>query len=168
MAIRCILVRTQSSPAPEAGLEGTNGMSQSSAEESPHDVDFGPVRVLFGKRQGRYPDGNSILVRGAQQTILIDPAVGLHSRETPLPHIDQIILSHCHEDHIAGLPLFPKAPVHVHEFDRPGLDNFESMCAIYGYPPSIMDLFANVIKESFLYETRPDALSFQDNDVFTK
>jgi glyoxylase-like metal-dependent hydrolase (beta-lactamase superfamily II) len=36
-----------------------------------------------------------------------------------------VLLSHCHEDHIAGLPLFPEAVVHVHEEDRIGLRSLD-------------------------------------------
>ena len=116
-------------------------MSQDPAEDAPYEVDYGPVRVLFGKRNGNYPEGNTLWIRGEKERVLMDPSVGLHHRD-PLPEpVDRIILSHFHEDHVAGLPLFPKIPVHIHHLDHPGLEDRESMHAFYGYPPAVMETF---------------------------
>ncbi|MFP6641659.1 MAG: MBL fold metallo-hydrolase [Myxococcota bacterium] len=141
-------------------------MAGGQAEGAPYELDYGPVRAFFGQRGGRYPDGNSLLVRGRNESVFIDPSVGLHAREAPLPPVDRIILSHCHEDHIAGLPLFPEASVHLHRLDHPGLSDIESMCAIYGYPDGQMDAFAAAIVEEFHYEPRPDAMMFDDGELF--
>lgn len=141
-------------------------MARGQTEDAPYEVDFGPVRAFFGRRAGRYPEGNSLLVRGQNESVLIDPSVGLHTRDAPLPDVDRVLLSHCHEDHIAGLPLFPEASVHLHRLDRPGLDDIESMCAIYGYPDGGMESFAAAIIEDFHYEARPDARTFEDGELF--
>ena len=96
----------------------------------------------------------------------MDPSVGLHHRD-PLPEpVDRIILSHFHEDHVAGLPLFPKVPVHIHRLDHPGLEDRESMHAFYGYPPAVMETFTEIVEGEFHYEPRPDALSYEDGAFF--
>ena len=37
------------------------------------------VTVLFGHEQGKYPDGNTVVVRGEHDSVVIDPAL------TPAP-----------------------------------------------------------------------------------
>lgn len=141
-------------------------MSQDNAEDAPHEVDYGPVRVLFGQKKGSYPEGNTLWIRGERESVLMDPAVGLHDRKTLPEPVDRVILSHFHEDHVAGLSLFPEIPVHVHRLDKPGLDDRESMRAFYGYPPAVLDTFTEMVEKQFHYEPRPDALSFEDGAVF--
>ena len=77
------------------------------------------VSVLVGANNGGYPSGNSLLVRGAGETVLIDPSVDVVSRGGVPAPVDAIINSHSHEDHIAGNGLFADARVHVHDADLP-------------------------------------------------
>ena len=46
---------------------------------------IGPVRVLFGYENGKYPYGNSLLVAGTQQSVIIDPCLGVVARRQNLP-----------------------------------------------------------------------------------
>jgi glyoxylase-like metal-dependent hydrolase (beta-lactamase superfamily II) len=132
------------------------------------DRTIGRVTVLFGRRGGRYPEGNSLWIQGAEEAVIVDPALGLWERERQgtLPPADRILLSHCHEDHIAGNPLYPEAACHVHEADRPGLASLDGMMAIYGYPEPILAAFRPTVVERFHYQARPNALPFRDGDVF--
>ena len=41
---------------------------------------IGSVTVLFGESGGKYPDGNSLLVRGSEESALIDPSLGVVAR----------------------------------------------------------------------------------------
>ena len=141
-------------------------MAGGASEDAVPHFEQGPVRVLFGERSGGYPDGNSILVRGENETLLIDPALGLHRDIAALPEVDRVLLSHCHEDHIAGLVLFPETPVHVHALDRPGLESLDDMLAIYAYGGPIESTFRKVLVETFHYTPRPDAQAYVDGDVF--
>ena len=75
--------------------------------------------LLPGKNAGRYPDGNAVVVRGRVESVLIDAPLSVAAN--PPEGIDRILVSHCHEDHIAGLPRFPDQPVYVHHADLPGL-----------------------------------------------
>lgn len=128
---------------------------------------IGAATVLFGPRGGKYPDGNSLLVSGAEATLLVDPSLGLWSRpEDSLPHVDQVLISHCHEDHIAGLPLFPDAAVHVHEDDRIGLRSLDDFLAIYGFSSEVASSWRSALVEQFHYQPRPAAHGFTGERVF--
>jgi len=127
---------------------------------------YGSSEVLFGDRGGKYPHGNTVVVRGKDETVAFDPCLGLFPRRDELPRVDRVILSHCHEDHIAGLPLFADAPVHVHERDIHGLQSLECLEDIYGYPEPIKSTFRKALVETFNYAPRTDAIAFRDGDVF--
>ena len=127
---------------------------------------IGAATVLFGPRGGKYPDGNSLLVSGAEESLLVDPSLGLWPREGSLPYVDHVLLSHCHEDHIAALPLFPAANVHLHEADRIGLRSLDDFLAIYGYAGPIDDSWRRALVEQFHYQPRPDAHGFSGERVF--
>jgi glyoxylase-like metal-dependent hydrolase (beta-lactamase superfamily II) len=130
---------------------------------------IGCVTVLFGERGGKYPHGNSLLVRGADATALIDPSLALVERRAigrPVTGVDLVLNSHCHEDHIAGNHLFPDATWHMHEADQPGLGSLDAMLAIYGYPEPVHSLFREILVDDFHYTPRPDASVFVDGDVF--
>ena len=128
---------------------------------------IGAATVLFGPRGGKYPDGNSLLVSGTEESLLIDPSLGLWPRsEDSLPHVDRALLSHCHEDHIAGLPLFPDAAVHVHDEDRLGLRSLDDFLAIYGFSEEIEGPWRRALVDQFHYAPRPEARGFTGERVF--
>ena len=126
---------------------------------------YGHSEVLFGEKNGKYPHGNSLLVRG-DETIIVDPSISLIPLRGELPRVDRVVNSHCHEDHIAGNHLFPDAPWHLHELDHPGILSLTGLEAIYGYAEPIMSGFRPVLLNQFHFVPRPDALSYRDGDVF--
>ena len=127
---------------------------------------IGCVTVYFGARGGKYPHGNSLVVRGRDAVAVIDPSLGLVARSGALPRADFVLNSHCHEDHIAGNHLFAGVPWHVHEADRAGFASLDAMMAIYGYPEPVHSAFRRIVVDEFHYRARPDALPFADGDVF--
>lgn len=117
--------------------------------------------VLAGERGGRYPQGNALHVAGRDGAVVIDPSLTVGARAN-VPGVDAVVLSHCHEDHLAGLHRFPAVPCHVHELDRPGLGSLDGMMAIYGMTPAIDAAFRRVVVDEFHYTPRPDAIGFGD------
>jgi len=132
----------------------------------PKDLNLGPVTYLMSPSGGRYPDGNSILVEGERESVLIDPAIGLNTRERALPRVDRVLHSHCHEDHIAASHLFADVPWHFHSLDLPGITSLDAMMAIYGLGGEVEAGFRNMIVETFHYQSRPDPTAFEDGDRF--
>jgi glyoxylase-like metal-dependent hydrolase (beta-lactamase superfamily II) len=127
---------------------------------------LGRSRVLFGAHGGKYPDGNSLLVEGDEERIVIDPALGLVARRGRLPPVDRVVHSHCHEDHVAGLHLFPDATCHFHEADLPGIRSLDAMMAIYGFEAPVAEPWRRALRERFHWTARPDARGFRDGEVF--
>jgi glyoxylase-like metal-dependent hydrolase (beta-lactamase superfamily II) len=127
---------------------------------------LGRTTVLFGERGGKYPQGNSLLVQGPEETLIVDPSLGVIPRRAALPRVDRVLNSHCHEDHVAGNHLFPDVPWHLHEADLPGIRSVEGFLAIYGYDGGLGAGWGQAMIEQFHFTPRPDAVPFRDGDVF--
>jgi glyoxylase-like metal-dependent hydrolase (beta-lactamase superfamily II) len=127
---------------------------------------IGAVTVLFGERGGKYPQGNTLAVRGSEECLVIDPSLGLLPRSGALPPADRVLNSHCHEDHVAGNHLFPDVPWHLHEEDLPCIRSIDAFMGVYGFPEPIHSAFREQLVERFHVVPRPDALGYADGDVF--
>ena len=92
------------------------------------------VSVLVGDANGAYPSGNSVLVRGRSEAVVIDPSVTVVARGGVPAPVDAVVNSHSHEDHMAGNGLFPDARVHIHDEDLPGARSLEGLMDVYGLP----------------------------------
>ena len=127
---------------------------------------LGRATVLTGDRGGKYPHGNSLLVCGTEETLVVDPSLSLLARRAELPRVDRVVNSHCHEDHVAGNHLFPDVPWHLHEADVMGIHSLDGLMAIYGFDAGTDGAFRKVVVEQFHFTPRADALPFADGDVF--
>jgi glyoxylase-like metal-dependent hydrolase (beta-lactamase superfamily II) len=127
---------------------------------------FGRATALIGDEGGKYPFGNSLLVSGPDGTVLIDPSLSLVTRTVPAERVDRMLVSHAHEDHMAGIHLFPDAMVHSHNDDLLGLQSLEGFMTVYGMPPEIEEVWKPEMVENFHYVERPDATGFADGDRY--
>lgn len=122
------------------------------------------VSVLVGPANGAYPSGNSLLVRGASEVLLIDPSITVVEKGGAPLAVDAVVNSHSHEDHMAGNGLFPEARVHIHKEDLPGVQSLQGLLNVYGMPAD--HEFATTVLEEFHYTPRPDAHGFSDGHIF--
>ena len=129
-------------------------------------MNLGHATVLFGERNGKYPQGNSLVVRGGEETIIIDPSVAVAEGRVEVPHVDRIVNSHCHEDHVAGNGRFPAVPWHFHEADAVGIGSLDGIMAIYGFDGQVDTVWRQMVVEQFHFTPRPDPTPFRDGDVF--
>ena len=130
------------------------------------DIRLGRSLVLMGAANGRYPSGNSLLVEGSSECILIDPLVTVAERGGCPSNVDRMLVSHAHEDHLAGVSTFPDAHVHTHVEDLPALHSLQGFLDVYGMPADIATKFGEQIIEEFHYKPRTDATGFTDGHVF--
>ncbi len=124
------------------------------------------VSVLVGDANGAYPSGNTLLVRGAGETIVIDPSVTVVERGGVPANVDAVVNSHSHEDHMAGNGMFPAARVHIHEADLLGARDIDGLMEVYGLTGKSRREFESVVIDQFHYTPRPDAEGFTDGHVF--
>ncbi|NND75335.1 MAG: MBL fold metallo-hydrolase [Ilumatobacter sp.] len=124
------------------------------------------VSVLVGDAKGAYPSGNSLLVQGRGETIVIDPSVTVVERGGVPAAVDAVVNSHSHEDHIAGNGLFADARVHVHDDDLPGVRSMDGLMAVYGLDGEARASFEQTVLDEFHFAPRPDAVGFTDGHVF--
>jgi glyoxylase-like metal-dependent hydrolase (beta-lactamase superfamily II) len=124
------------------------------------------VSVLVGDEGGRYPSGNSLVVRGDGEAVIIDPSVSVVARGGAPVAVDAVIISHSHEDHMAGNGLFHRSAVHIHDDDLLGARALDGLMDVYGLTGEPRRAFAEQIVEEFHYTPRPDAQGFSDGHVW--
>jgi glyoxylase-like metal-dependent hydrolase (beta-lactamase superfamily II) len=129
-------------------------------------VKLGHTTVLTGERGGKYPQGNSLLVEGGAEALIVDPSVAVAEGTVAPPRVDRVLNSHCHEDHVAGNGRFAHVPWHLHEADLPGIRSLDGLMTIYGFDGTIDATWRRVVVEQFHFTPRPDPTPFRDGDVF--
>lgn len=138
------------------------GSSVQNTDGGPTPRRYGNVTVLVGAQEGRYPDGNTLVVRGGSQTLLFDPSLSIFEQgPSAAAGIDAVVLSHVHEDHIPGLVHFTDRPVFVHHEDHPALASMEGLLRAYGYD-DIVEEWRRELLEDFHVSFRPDATAYDD------
>lgn len=121
--------------------------------------------VLFGVETGKYPDGNSVIVRGSHASLLIDPSLSVHSA-SPAIEVDHVLLTHAHEDHMAGLSAVKAGAISVHEADLAALQSVDGLMQLYGIPAEGVPAMTALVVERFHYLGWPDATGFVDGAVW--
>ncbi|ARU03486.1 MBL fold metallo-hydrolase [Comamonas serinivorans] len=125
--------------------------------------DLGRVSVLFGAKNGKYPDGNQVLVRGSDTRTAFDTPVVANHIGPEFDATELVLMGHVHEDHMAGLHRLPRATVYAHEADLPALQSWDGMVAAFGMhdPQRQADTLAR-FQRDFFYAPRPDAQPYAD------
>jgi len=124
------------------------------------------VSVLVGAKNGQYPSGNTLLVRGNGESIVVDPAIDVIERGGVPVSIDAVLNSHSHEDHVACNGFFKDARIHIHHEDLPGVKSIDGLMDVFGYQGQLRAEFQKMILETFHFTPRPDAIGFSDGHVF--
>lgn len=126
---------------------------------------FGPVWFIPGVNRGRYPYCNSIYIQGPG--IIIDPA----SDEDRIKEIrdsegiNEVWLSHWHEDHFTYLDLLGDVPIAICRKDAPPLADIEVLLDWYNPLQSHRDYWRQVIEGNFRFRPRKAASFLEDGDV---
>jgi hypothetical protein len=116
----------------------------------PHrDESYGGVTVLGSAAGGRYPSGNSLLVSGTAGAVLVDPSLEVHHRGGLPASVDLVVVSHAHEDHLAGLHLFPDLPVLAHPAEVAAVRSPDVLAAGSGMGPDEAGDLAGQLRDTF-------------------
>ena len=127
---------------------------------------FGASTVFIGRNGGKFPYGNSVLVQGSEEAVIIDPSKSLKSHVDQLPKIDRILLSHCHQDHVAGVHQFPEASCHAHEKEVYAIQSMDGICELHGVPADERAEFESDVVKHFSFTPRLDTVGYKEGDVF--
>lgn len=125
-------------------------------------AEFGPVTVYFGEKCGKYPDGNQVVVRGADTLAVFDTPQVAKRIGPAFDDADLALLGHVHEDHLAGLHRIPRAAVHVHEADVAAARSWDGLARHYGYQPPVLERLQAKLVAEFDWVPRPDAIAYRD------
>ena len=125
------------------------------------------VSVLTGPKAGAYPSGNSVLVKGKGESLVIDPSISVVEAGGVPAKVDLVVNSHGHEDHLAGNGLFADAHVHIHERDLAAAQSLDGLLDVFGFKdPDTRAEVGITFTEEMHYSPRPDAHGFTDGHVF--
>ena len=125
-------------------------------------IRLGAVSVYPGEKSGKYPDGNQVMVRGADTLAAFDTPLVANRLGNALLDADLVVLGHVHEDHMAGLHRLRHVPLHVHEADVDAARSWEGLARHYGYAPNVLGGMKKKIEAEFHYAPRPDARAYKD------
>jgi hydroxyacylglutathione hydrolase len=132
------------------------------------DAQFGRIRFICGDNGGKYPFSHSLYLDGENIRVIIDPACSLQ-KLTDLKQkkgVDQVWLSHWHEDHISYLNLFNDCILRVSERDFPPLTDIDIFMDWYGIKEdSLRQIWKHVMLENFNYRPKKDALFIKDDET---
>ncbi|AFR50655.1 MBL fold metallo-hydrolase [Gordonia sp. KTR9] len=124
---------------------------------------YDEVTVLASSHGGAFPYGNTVVVRGSAATLVIDPS--LEVDHDPV-HPDAVMISHAHEDHIAGLRHFA-ADKFAHHADVAGVRSLQVLLDNYGLTDEQRAGVDAQIGDTFdLTPGFPDAAGVDDGHVF--
>ena len=140
--------------------------NESSLRAAVQRADFGRVSVFFGEKNGKYPDGNQVVVRGSDTLAAFDTPIVSNYIGPEFDATELVVMGHVHEDHMAGLHRLPGAAVHVHEADLPAARSWEGLATAYGVDEARRPEMLAKFQRSFFYAPRPDAVGYLDGAVW--
>jgi glyoxylase-like metal-dependent hydrolase (beta-lactamase superfamily II) len=127
---------------------------------------YGAISVYLGAKSGKYPDGNQVIVQGADLRVAFDTPLAANRIGPDFDEVDLVILGHVHEDHMAGLHRVPHARIQVHEADLGAARSWAGLCEHYGYPPDVLVEMKTLIERDFSYLPRPDATAYRHDQMW--
>ncbi len=124
---------------------------------------YDEVTVLTSGHGGAYPYGNSVVVEGAESTLMIDPSLEIDHDPVGA---DAVMISHAHEDHLAGLRHFP-APINCHRADVDAVRSLDVLLDGYGLTARERAAVGAQIGDEFQLPTGfPEAAGLDDGHRF--
>jgi glyoxylase-like metal-dependent hydrolase (beta-lactamase superfamily II) len=120
----------------------------------------------MGRQSGKYPDGNQVIVQGADSRAVLDSPLVSNRIGDDFDQADLVIQGHIHEDHTAGLARLPHAPVYVHNDDLPAIRSWRDCEAAFGYDRITWEAQKQYMLDKFDFVLRPDAIGYEDEAVW--
>jgi hydroxyacylglutathione hydrolase len=132
------------------------------------DRQFGRIRFISGDNGGKYPFNHSVYLEGDDARVIIDPASSMQ-KLADLKHkegVDQVWLSHWHEDHLRYLNIFADCSLWISKRDLPPLTNMEIFLDWYGIlDDRLRSTWKQVMREMFNYRPQKDVSFLPDEET---
>ena len=132
------------------------------------DGQFGKIRFIGGDNGGKYPFNHSVYLAGKDIKVVIDPSCGLQKLMDlkEKDGVNQVWLSHWHEDHMGFLNLFDYCSLRMSQRDFPPLTDIEIFLDWYGIRDEVLRaLWKNIMLTNFNYRPQKEAVFFSDDEV---
>lgn len=131
------------------------------------DRQFGRIRFLRGENGGKYPFNHSLFLQGDTVKAILDPACSLEKlQKLKAEGIDQVWLSHWHEDHIHYMNLFEGSSLWISERDFPPLTDLNIFLDWYAILSETQRAYwEEIMLEEFDFLPRKNACFFRDDQV---
>ena len=132
------------------------------------DVQLGRIRFIRGDNNGRYPFNHSLYLEGGDTRVIIDPACSLQklANLNQKDGVDQVWLSHWHEDHIRYLNLFANCILRISESDFPPLTDIDVFLDWYNIKEAgLRALWKQEMLDNFNYRPKQNARFLQDEET---
>jgi len=97
--------------------------------------------------------------------VLVDPSLEVHRRGGVPGGVDLVAVSHGHEDHLAGLHLFPDSPVLAHPAEVGAVRSPEVLLAGFGMGTDEAAVFADQLRDTFHLSGHEPVRTVEDGDV---
>jgi len=132
----------------------------------PEILDFGPIKFLRGRRQGRYPYCHSIIIDDEAMAVIDPSADKEHCRRlAQAPHLAAVFVSHFHEDHQKYLYLFPDNLVWAPAADAAAFTSMTGVFSLLGLEdPEYAQYWQKILVEEFHYRPLRKVQTFKDGD----
>lgn len=131
------------------------------------DRQFGRIRFVHGENGGKYPYNHSLYMQGDNLRVVLDPASSL-AKLTRLKKegVNQVWLSHWHEDHIHYMNLFERATVWISKRDFPPLTDLNIFMNWYGLlGREQRGYWEKIMLEEFDFQPRRTACFIEDDQL---
>ncbi|MFX0006765.1 MAG: MBL fold metallo-hydrolase [Promethearchaeota archaeon] len=129
----------------------------------PISEEFGKINFIEGARDGKYPYSNSLLIGD----FLIDTGISsrLVRKLKRLYPINNVLISHWHEDHTSGNRLLPKAKFYIHLKDKFLIENVDKFNEFYGISNSPAEEEYDWLMKGLRLENSKIDYILEDNQV---
>jgi glyoxylase-like metal-dependent hydrolase (beta-lactamase superfamily II) len=123
------------------------------------------IHFVIGQRNGGYPYSHSMLI----EDYLIDTGISRrHMRKLKKDyHINNVILSHWHEDHISSNSLLKNATYFCHSKDIHIVEDISKIGPYYGLSKEFTDNILGAFLDGFKMENTKVDKSLEHNDLLT-
>ncbi len=131
------------------------------------DRQFGRIRFIGGENGGKYPFNHSLYLKGDNTQVVLDPACSLKKLTCLRDEgVDQVWLSHWHEDHIRYINLFEACPLWISKRDFPPLTDLNTFMDWYGLlGPAQRAYWERIMHDEFEFKPRQEACFLEDDAI---